>query len=384
MKVVFVTRGWPTKRNIMSGNYEAVQAKALAKFGIDVSLITIQRVSFLRLFSKMEIRKFIEDGVTVMTLPVALFKLPHNFGNEFFGINTALRRRALKKVYDAYRREKGDADILHAHIVDRAYDCKTVIDKYHVPLVITEHWSRMNKETLSKYEKSIGEAYGWANKVICVSKELSKSLHDKIGVNSVVIHNMVSDHFFETNIRTHTPANIVQFVSVGALIERKAFDVVISAMQQMNHKEQCQLYIIGSGEEEANLRKMIDKFNLHERVFLLGRKPPKEVSELIENSDCFILTSKLETFGIVYIEAMAKGKPVIATICGGPESFVNKSNGILIPTDNVEATSKAMDYMVENVDKYDNAAIRQYCHDNFSEEAISQKIVAVYKEVLEQ
>ena len=81
---------------------------------------------------------------------------------------------------------------------------------------------------------------------------------------------------------------------------------------------------------------------------------------------------------------MAKGKPVIATICGGPEGFVNETNGILIPTDDVEAAARAIDYMVENLDKYDGTAIRKYCHDNFSEEAIVKKIIGVYDEILEQ
>ena len=160
--------------------------------------------------------------------------------------------------------------------------------------------------------------------------------------------------------------------------------MIINALRECKHLDKCELNIIGRGPEEANLKSLIEKCQLQDKVFLLGVKTPQEVSRLIADSDCLILTSRRETFGIVYIEAMAKGKPVIATICGGPESFVNESNGLLIPAEDVEATTKAIDYMVENVDKYDNAAIRQYCHDNFSEEAISQKIITVYKEVLEK
>ena len=49
-----------------------------------------------------------------------------------------------------------------------------------------------------------------------------------------------------------------------------------------------------------------------------------------------------------------------------------------------QITHKLFEYCISVIDKYDNAAIRQYCHDNFSEEAISQKIITVYKEVLEK
>ena len=106
------------------------------------------------------------------------------------------------------------------------------------------------------------------------------------------------------------------------------------------------------------------------------------MSRQITESDCFILTSRRETFGIVYIEAMAKGKPVIATICGGPESFVNESNGLLIPAEDVEAITKAIDYMVDHLDQYDGEAIRHFCQENFSEEAISKQILSLYEEVI--
>jgi glycosyltransferase involved in cell wall biosynthesis len=79
---------------------------------------------------------------------------------------------------------------------------------------------------------------------------------------------------------------------------------------------------------------------------------------------------------------MAKGKPVIATTCGGPESFVNESNGLLIPAEDVEATTKAIDYMVEHLDQYDGEAIRRFCYENFSEDAISKRIISLYEEVI--
>ena len=55
-----------------------------------------------------------------------------------------------------------------------------------------------------------------------------------------------------------------------------------------------------------------------------------EIVKVYEECDCFVLPSAGETFGVVYVEAMAAGLPVIATRCGGPEDFVNEDNGILI------------------------------------------------------
>ena len=183
---------------------------------------------------------------------------------------------------------------------------------------------------------------------------------------------------------TQTSKNegVVKFVSVGSLVHGKGYDLIINALQKCRHLDKCELNIIGGGPEEASLKSLIVKCQLQNKVFLLGVKTPQEVSRLIADSDCLILTSRRETFGIVYIEAMAKGKPVIATICGGPESFVNESNGLLIPAEDVEATTKAIDYMVEHLDQYDGEAIRHFCYENFSEDAISKRIISLYEEVI--
>ena len=103
---------------------------------------------------------------------------------------------------------------------------------------------------------------------------------------------------------------------------------------------------------------------------------------MLETSDCFVLASKSETFGIVYIEAMAKGLPVIATRCGGPEEFVNKDNGLLVDVGDCEALTEAMVYMMNHKDLYNKEMIRQFCLENFSESAIADKIIEEYNKVI--
>jgi glycosyltransferase involved in cell wall biosynthesis len=381
MKVIFVTRGWPTIKDPMLGNYEAVQAKALAKRGIDVTVAFLQAKSLVHSFESRVVKKRDEDGVVLLSTSVVLTELPGVGWMKFNSVDLWLRQRAFSRVYDYYRKLKGDADIIHAHIITFAHDCRLVQKRYGIPFVITEHWSKMNLPVLDKSILKRCEAYFWADKVICVSKALADSLKNKLGVNSQVVHNMVPDFFFEQHQLKNTSSKLFRFISVGSLVGIKGFDLLIKAFSNTKHLSECQLSIIGGGQEESHLQQLIEQCNMQDKVFLLGLKKPEEVGELLAMSDCFILTSHRETFGIVLIEAMAKGKPVIATACGGPESFVNECNGILIPVGNIDAATKAIDQMVEEINKYDSDTIRDYCYDNFSEEAIAQRIIEVYYEL---
>ena len=79
---------------------------------------------------------------------------------------------------------------------------------------------------------------------------------------------------------------------------------------------------------------------------------------------------------------MASGKPVIATRCGGPESFVNESNGLLVDVGDRQGLARALRDMRDGWSRYDAARIRSEFEQRFSRPAVVAKIAATYESVL--
>jgi len=380
MKILFVTRGFPSDENPMDGNYEAVQAKAIAAKGHEVSVIGIHYRNITQIFKMGRVRHRVVDGVHVYECTrIHLY-------NPIINSSWAKRKVSqfqFRQVFKKYLKEKGMPDIVHAHIVQWAAPAICVKTEYHLPLVITEHWSKMFETVIQKniLEKSF--VYQYADRVICVSDVLADHLRRYCNVQSVVIRNMVANHFFDKS-KEKTNGGEFKFIAVGNLLEIKRFDLLIEAFASCNFPDNVVLNIIGGGPDRPLFEKKIKDCQVERQVKLLGVKTPEEVSDLLCRSDCFTLSSRLETFSIALIEAMAKGLPVIATKCGGPETFVRPEDGLLVEKENVEELAKAMKYMKDHSQEYDSDEIRRHCRDNFSQDVIADKIIEVYKQVLKE
>jgi L-malate glycosyltransferase len=128
----------------------------------------------------------------------------------------------------------------------------------------------------------------------------------------------------------------------------------------------------------------VNDLGLNSQVRLLGRLTRDEIKELIQTSHAIASTSWIETFGVNLIEALSCGKPVISTRSGGPDDFINRQNGILVPTGDEVALAESMKQMVEDWRTYDPDMIRSQCIERFSEKAIVRRLETMYEELLKQ
>lgn len=121
-------------------------------------------------------------------------------------------------------------------------------------------------------------------------------------------------------------------LAMGRLVEKKGFDLLIRAFAQIAPEfPQVHLLIAGDGEERSNLERLIDELQMRERVTLLGFADRDKTTALFWGCEFFVLSSRLEPFGIVVLEAMAACKAILATRSGGVVDLIQPGvNGWLV------------------------------------------------------
>lgn len=213
---------------------------------------------------------------------------------------------------------------------------------------------------------------------------MKQAILEKAGYESLVINNIVDTEYYNYVENSKVDSGKFIFLSVGTLIKRKGFDLLIKAFKNANFSSEVSLIIRGDGPEYDSLFSLVTELQLENRVQFIGKISREEMKALFNKSSVYVQPSRFETFGVVFIEALACGLPVIATICGGPENFITSEDGILIPTDDVDALTRSMIEMRNNVSNYNSKAISDRCISKFSPNIIAGQIVNVYNKVLEK
>jgi glycosyltransferase involved in cell wall biosynthesis len=386
MNILIVPSWYPKKSNPSSGSFFREQAMALAKYGHNVIVLNATFASkndYLSHENFHYIKR--KDGPIVeysYVVPTFGLGRVQRFAYGIFKMNMFF-------LFDRIRNEV-NIDIIHAHSYFPAGLASCEIGMYdNIPVIITEHSTDIrNIKEDSTELKNLTKVVEEGNRFICVSENLKNEVIKVTNTKKkiYVIPNMVLPIFFdhtkpENNLKCKGKDGFV-FLSIGSLIPRKRFNILIDAFAQVFiDNKNVVLNIIGEGPLRNELEKKICDYNMESQISLLGSLSREKVAENISNSDCFVLASEYETFGVVYIEAMASGKPVIAVKNGGAEGIVNDFNGILIENNEVGQLKDAMVYMSNNIEKYDSGLISQYCYDRYSEESVCNQLNILYSSV---
>ena len=380
MKILIIANGYPNKHDPQWGCFEKDQAVALKNLGHDVCILYIDK-RFRRYWRKTGVKHFTENGISVF----GIFWFPmlglKNIAPKFhFRLVTLMMGKVFKNVLKHW----GKPDVIYAHYMYNIAFATKLKEKYNIPLVGMEHWSELTKSNLSPLLRYWGEAaYTKADKLLAVSESLQSHIYRHFGKESTVVYDMLGQEFVSADVKKRDINQPFRFIAVGSLLPIKSFDLLIKAYARSKLSNAgCTLSIIGGGAEFKNLENIITSQNLLGKVFLLGRKTKHDIIEMLSNCHVYVLSSHAETFGVACIEALSQGLPAIATKCGGPEEFINADNGILVPTEDVNALSEAMVNMYNNYETYDSVAIAEECKRRFAPQVIAEQLTRIFEEVV--
>jgi len=379
MHVLIIPTSYPNIYNQHSGIFFRDQAEALAKHGHKVGVLAILPITIQMILKKKRVdfglKIFIEENVCTY-----LFQFPVMPKSQKF--QQLLRKWMGLILYKKYQKSNEKPDILHVHTYRAATTAINICTKYNIKYIITEHSSIFNIKFMKRFDDKIAQiAFSSSSLNIAVSEEFCKNLKLRYKKEFLYIPNVVDTNYFQP-VLINKKNNCVNLLNIANLISQKNQIMLIKVFSKIkNRYPNAYLYIGGNGPERKNIENTILKYNLTESVFLLGNLKRDEVLEQMQKCDIFILPSISETFGVVLIEAMSCGKPVVTTKSGGPESIiVNSELGELVNNNEYDLYN-GINKAVENIRNFDSLKIRNHVINNYSQKIIVEKLTNVYAEV---
>ena len=275
-------------------------------------------------------------------------------------------------------------DLIHVHnsvAGEAALWCK---NRFNIPYCITEHSSTYARGLVKEYEmKTYKEIYQNSECNIAVSKEFCQLLSKTFDLSFEYIANIVDTNYFLPSKNKDSNKSF-KFINIANLNKNKNQSSLIKAFSKaFSNNKNVSLFILGGGSEYENLKKEIDINAMQKQISLYGFATREEVLRELQSSDAFILSSDYETFGVVLIEAMSCGLPVISTKCGGSMSIItDEQYGLLVEKNDTGILADAMLKVYNNT--YNSQYIRDYCIENFSEDAVVYELNKVYEKILHE
>jgi glycosyltransferase involved in cell wall biosynthesis len=372
MHVLLLPISYKSKFNLLSAPFFRDQALALKNKGLQLGVLCPLPVSLKsiwrnKLFSFKE-ESYSDEGISTFISPfLSIPKTPNRARR--------IRLEKGKELFKKYIESNGKPDIIHVHSFLAGELALWIKNEYKIAYVITEHSSAFERKLLTDSDLKLAlKVFENSHTNIAVSQSLSNAIKCYFKeLDFQIIPNIVDTDFF--NLIVKKQKDDFQFINIAHLNKNKnQLHLIKSFTKVFKGNQFYKLLIVGQGPEKNNLQNWIDSNTMNSQIRLYGSASRKEVRDLLHQSDCFVLSSKIETFGVVLIEAMSCGLPVLSTKCGGPESIVtNDDIGVLCSQEELSDIMKEI-----STKTFSGDTIRKYVIDRFSKFSLTQQLKTIY------
>ena len=394
LRVLVISRLYPRPSDAVLGIFVEEEVKELSRRCRIKVIAPIPWFPPLRLFKRWyaytripahEIR----EGIEIFRPRMVVF--PRNFLFSLIGFSfCASLLRSARRIEKDF-----PFDLIHAHaaypdgfaavMLGRALKRPTVITLHGGD--VTQYFKRLIWRKLGLWGLTT------ADQVIAVSRSLRRMVVEGYGVpgrkvpvitNGIDVTRFVPMPRDEALAKLGLEYEVSRILFIGGIERSKGIDYLLRAAKRLKETLlwPVQFLLVGEGEYEQGAKMLATELGIASAVTFAGQRPNSEIPLWINASDLVVLPSLSEGFGVVLIEAMACGKPVVATRCGGPEEIVKPTTGILVPPEDEAALAKAFQEILSGRHQFDPQEIRQHAVDNYASDRIASRILGVYKRVL--
>ncbi|MHB8837658.1 MAG: glycosyltransferase [Gemmatimonadaceae bacterium] len=290
---------------------------------------------------------------------------------------------------DSYIKRYGRPDLVAAYSAHWAgYAAFIAQRRLGLPYVITEVDTQFGLGAVRGLRARLARrAYASANAVIAISDNLHSQIR-KIGelLASLVLPCTVDDRYWTPPPAKRT-ARPFTFYTQAHFAPRKGFDLLLRAFARAFAGDpDVRLWIGGDGAIGGELRRLASQLGLDTKVSFLGALPRDGVRRAMWEADCFVLPSLAENFGVVLIEALATGLPLISTRCGGPEDIITAEVGTLLtPGDEVGLESALIAMrQAQAQGKFRETALANFAREKYGYESIGRRLMILCEAVADR
>jgi glycosyltransferase involved in cell wall biosynthesis len=393
-----LARGYPPISIGGDGRYNFELLHGLQRAGIDVMAVTIPAQKYEKIPGRVKVYREIRnypDPVESNTVVPALIR----------SATAAFVRTAIQAAI-----VEGKPDLIHCSGQVASEAAEILGRVWRIPYVLTVHSNQLAGLNQTALRVNAGEDDVYATKevssqiaersdiAICVSRFVLEELRDVFGVPEQklrLVHNGIDTRPFTAAVQRESAAKIRRaargrkvVLFVGRLIPDKGPQVIIQAARKLileRGRRDLSFFIGGDGRLRRLLQARIRRYKLTEEVFLLGKLSHHEAIESYFGADLIVMPSLHEGFPLTALEALAAGRPLLASRVGGlPEIIEHGATGFLVDKQTPEAWGDAIESIVDDPERMVRCGQngKAFVLDRFSSETMVSATANVYEEAL--
>ena len=349
MKVLVIPSWYPDENDKLLGIYHKEYATAISNNNIDVDMLYISRIGISKIFKyPFMMKKQIDNEKTYKVYKYKMLDISKISKK----LQLKLYAKKLETFYKDYLKLNTKPDIIHSMVtLPSGYACAKLGKKYNIPVLVTEHSSNYYQ-----YFKGVNKKFGEYVLKNTTFSTVSNYMKNELNLDKCyVIPNIVDTKIF--NIKKHKNNKSLNLVTISAFRIGKNLEDIIKALSLLIYERNIKnvhLDIIGDGYLMSNLKEISKELNVYDYITFHGKKTKEEISKILSKNDIFIVASKLETFCIPGIEALAASLPVVSSKCKGPEEYIDRKSGELFEVGNINEMCDKIIKVSKNLDKYDS------------------------------